>query len=626
MQNQLRCLLIDDNPDDRALVRRELQREFPDIQIEEITRHTELASALQKPFDFVITDFQLRWTDGSVVLQLIKQHRPDCPVIMFTGTGSEEIAVAAMKAGLDDYVLKSPKHYARVATAVRSTLERIESKQRVARLEIRLQSLLNRLHVGIFRAAEDGTLLEANPCFLNLLGLTSVEGVNLHELFSERDDYAQSLERLKISGHLHEHEIQLRHADGAPLWVSLTQTLNKISEIEMVIDGLIEDMTERVKLETELRQTQKMESVGQLAAGIAHDFNNILTIIQGYANVLLSDHEMRPESRLSLEQISSAAERAATLTRQLLTFCRKQVMQTQIVDLNESVGNMSKLLRSLLGEDISLELEYTPSLPPVEADSTMLEQLIVNLAINARDAMPTGGRLTIGTEHLEIGSPYDRAHPETRAGHFVRLRIADTGVGMDAAVLVHLFEPFFTTKDIGKGAGLGLAAVYGIVKQHHGWIEVTSKVGQGTAFEIFLPCRVHVVSAPRTQEPIAMPQGSETILVVEDEPVLRELVCEILQGCGYEVLNASSGKEALKIWRADKIDLLLTDMQMPEINGLELAQKLLAEKPELKILYTSGYTPDLVESNFKLRAGLRFLQKPYQPEALIQAVRNCLDN
>ena len=628
MQKPLRCLLIDDNPDDRALVLRELRREFPDIDAIEITRNAELTDALTKPFDFVITDFQLRWTDGVCVLQMVKQQRPDCPVIMFTGTGSEEIAVAAMKAGLDDYVLKAPKHYVRAVAAVRSALERVESQRHAARLELRLQRLLNRLQVGVFRASEDGTLLEANPAFLSLLELSSSEGVNLHELYSESDDYAHVLERLHENGHLHEHEVRMRKTDGTSLWVSLTQSLNRISDGETVIDGLLEDITERLKLEAQVRQAQKMESVGQLAAGIAHDFNNILTIIQGYASVVLGEPDLAPELRISLQQISSATDRAAGLTRQLLTFSRKQLMQPQDLDLNEFVGTLGKLLRSVLGENVEVEFALTPSLRMIEADPTMLEQLAVNLAVNARDAMPRGGAFTITTDHLEIDPRRAQSHPDARAGHFVCLRIGDNGDGMDAAVLEHLFEPFFTTKDIGKGTGLGLAAVYGIMKQHRGWIEVTSQVGQGTTFEIFFPARVRVLDLASPGPKRTMPHGTETILVVEDEPLLRELVCEVLESHGYEVLKASSGAEALQIWKplTGKIDMLLTDMQMPEMDGKQLAEKLCADKPALKVLYTSGYNVELIEPDFRLRRGLRFLQKPYQPEKLVQAVRNCLDN
>lgn len=397
-----------------------------------------------------------------------------------------------------------------------------------------------------------------------------------------------------------------------------------------VVYSWSEDVTDRLNLESQLRQSQKMESVGQLAAGVAHDFNNILTIIQGHAQLLLSIGNLESRSKESMKQISLAADRAANLTRQLLMFSRKQAMQPQLLNLNEVVSNITKMLRSLVGDQIQMQFDRARQLPIVNADPGMMEQILVNLAANARDAMPKGGSITVTTSSVEVDASYVAQHPEARPGLFVCLSVSDTGVGMSSETLNHIFEPFFTTKEVGKGTGLGLATVYGIVKQHEGWIELTSEVGVGTAFKIFLPASTQ---AAGVSEPIVEPSqalgGAETILAVEDESSLRDLVKEILQGYGYRVLEASTGVEALAVWEKhkDEIDLLFTDMMMPEgLSGRELAQRLTSENGNLRVVYTSGYSVDVVAADFNFREGVNFLQKPYLPETLAQTIRNCLDH
>ena len=389
------------------------------------------------------------------------------------------------------------------------------------------------------------------------------------------------------------------------------------------------DITERLGLEAQLRHSQKLESVGQLAAGVAHDFNNILTIIQGHSDRLLDQCDGDDTLTEPLRQISAAASRASGLTRQLLLFSRKQVMQARVLDLNGVLHNMAKMLRSLLGEDIVLDLDCASGVLAIEADGGMIEQIVMNLAVNARDAMPKGGRLCIATSTLETDESYVHLHPEARTGRTVCLCVTDTGCGMDPQTQNRIFEPFFTTKEVGKGTGLGLATVYGIAKQHQGWVEVNSQVGVGTTFRIFLPHSSKVLEAPaeRTAAPEVLAGRKETILLVEDEPVLRELARMILNDYDYEVLEASTGVEALKVWDHHKgeIDLLLTDLVMPEgMNGRELAEKLKVRKPGLKIIYTSGYSSEMMGSDLAQR-DIHFLQKPYPPPQLARAVRECLD-
>jgi CheY-like chemotaxis protein len=372
-----------------------------------------------------------------------------------------------------------------------------------------------------------------------------------------------------------------------------------------------------------------MEAIGQLAGGVAHDFNNLLTVILGHASLLLSS-ELEESASRSAQQISQAAERAAALTRQLLTFSRRQLIQPKKLDMNKIVGNMTDLLGRLLGEDVSLQLNYCQSPAMVEADVGMMEQVLLNLAVNARDAMPKGGRLTVRISIVDLDETHVQHHPEARVGRFVCVSKTDTGCGIPPENLQRIFEPFFTTKEVGKGTGLGLATVYGIVKQHQGWIEVESTVGEGTTFRIYIP---YVGSAQaETEKPttqITIRGGTETILLVEDERSVRELVSRVLQKYGYKILSASNGVEALETWNQHKneISMLFTDLVMPDnMNGRELAEKLWAERPGLKVVFTSGYSTDIVGKDFKLEPELNYLQKPYQPQALALAVRRCLDD
>jgi len=399
-----------------------------------------------------------------------------------------------------------------------------------------------------------------------------------------------------------------------------------------VVHCYAEDITERLNLEEQLRQSQKMESIGQLASGVAHDFNNMLTIIQGHSSFLLSKPTLPPEIVDPIQAVYFAAERAARLTRQLLMFSRKNVMKIEPLDLRETVGNMSKMTERLIGENITLEFQQPEELPTVQGDSGMIEQVLLNLSVNARDAMPQGGTLTISLEAMSVDAVFTERHPQARVGRFVRLRVTDTGTGMDTATLGHIFEPFFTTKEVGKGTGLGLATVYGIVKQHDGWVEVSSEPGKGTTFDIMFPANTEASPASKKEAspddaPVA--GGTETILIVEDEEILREMAREILQNYGYNILEASSGREAFDVWNrhTDEIHLLLTDMVMPEgISGIHLAERLLTDRPDLKIILTSGYSSNEVNAELMARAQARFLQKPYSHNDLAKIVRDSLDN
>jgi nitrogen-specific signal transduction histidine kinase/CheY-like chemotaxis protein len=388
-------------------------------------------------------------------------------------------------------------------------------------------------------------------------------------------------------------------------------------------------MQERLQAERQFRQAQKMEAIGQLAAGIAHDFNNILTVIHGHASMLaLRLGDVGPHAK-SLSEIRHSAERAASLVRQLLMFSRKQILQFRNVELGHVVQSVSGMLRQLVGEHITVETDCATGLPPVYADRGMIEQIIVNLAVNARDAMPRGGRISLHSSGVTLEAERVTASPEARPGQFACLAITDTGCGMDAQALSHLFEPFYTTKEVGKGTGLGLATVYGIVKQHRGWIEVQSEVNVGTAFRIYFPfSNQRTPQKPETSSGTLDHRGTETVLLAEDEPSLREMVADVLRFQGYRVLLAGSGPAALALWQREggKVDLLLTDIVMPGgMMGTELASELKRTNPQLKVIFTTGYSPGIAGARCSLQEGVNFLPKPYSPGRLAEIIRQCLD-
>jgi two-component system, cell cycle sensor histidine kinase and response regulator CckA len=378
-----------------------------------------------------------------------------------------------------------------------------------------------------------------------------------------------------------------------------------------------------------IMRQERLAAVGQLTAGLAHEFNNIMTIVQGHASLLMDHPNLDEESVKSLTHINDGVERMAKLVRQMLAFSRKQVMQQKALDVRETLGHTSDMLSGLLGGQAALHFEIAPQLPPVMADPDMFQQIMVNLVVNARDAMSSGGQLTIRAGEA-LFTPADiPAKSERKAGRFVHLSVTDTGSGMDAATINHLFEPFFTTKGIGKGTGLGLATVYGIVNQHRGWIEVESKVGQGTTFDIYFPTTDQAPEKPAEEvSQLEVRGGKETVLVVEDELVLRELVREILTTHGYRVMEAADGLEAMKVWEENReqVDLLLTDIAMPHgVSGRDVADKLRKDDPQLPVIFSSGYSREMIERSEDASRGAAYLAKPYNPTQLAQAVRGALD-
>jgi PAS domain S-box-containing protein len=387
------------------------------------------------------------------------------------------------------------------------------------------------------------------------------------------------------------------------------------------------DITGRLQLEEQLRQAQKMEAVGMLAGGVAHDFNNLLTIITGYSQLILNNLGLNDPNRHSVEQIMKAGERAAALTKQLLAFSRRQVLQPRVLDLNKLVTSISNMLQRLIGEDIDLRLVLPTDLGRVNADPGQIEQVVMNLVVNARDAMPKGGVLTLETSNINLDSNYAKAHIAVRSGPYVMIAVSDTGSGMDESTKARLFEPFFTTKGAGKGTGLGLSTVFGIVKQSGGSVEVYSEPGRGTSVKVYLPRIDQPVSLDAQVDRRSIGRGSETVLLVEDDDMVRTLVRETLERDGYRILDAPGPLEARRISDLTKepIQLLITDVIMPKVSGRELAEQLIESRPSMKVLYMSGYTDNAVVNSGILKKEVAFIQKPFTPAALAEKVREVLE-
>jgi PAS domain S-box-containing protein len=526
-----------------------------------------------------------------------------------------------------DHVFEGRK--ARVVTALDVT-ERLAAEEALRRSEARYRELFENASDLISSVDLDGRLTDVNEAFVRTLGYSREEliGKQLMELVPpESHEVLLKARERKLEGAettIYEHELLTR--DGERIQVEVASRLIERDGMPVGTEAICRNISERRRLEEELRQAQRLEAIGRLAGGVAHDFNNLLTVISGYTETLLVGRDRADEPEL--EQIAIAAERAAALTRQLLAFSRRQVLQPRVIDPNEVVRGVTPMLNRLIGEDIELRTSLADPLDPVLADPSQLEQVLVNLTVNARDAMPHGGRLEIRTANVELDEEYVGHHGESRAGPHVMLSVRDTGTGMDADTLAHVFEPFYTTKEIGTGTGLGLATVYGIVKQSGGSVWVYSEPGQGATVNVYLPR-----SESRILEEVVRPaapketRGSETILLAEDEESLRRLTARMLETRGYEVIAAETANEAVRIAaeQGREIDLLLTDLIMPELSGGELAKKVRAALPSVRVLFMSGYADDVMTSKGALEPGAPFLEKPFSANDLAAKVRETLD-
>ena len=486
---------------------------------------------------------------------------------------------------------------------------------------------------GIAHVSLDGRWLRVNRRLCDILGYTRDELLSV-DLFSlvhpeERHGEASAIDQM-VLGSLDrdQRERRLRRRDGSYVWTLLSVTVHRDEAgVAKYIIPIIDDITERKTLEATLRQAQKMDAVGQLAGGVAHDFNNLLTVIVGFSELLLASGSVDGAIRRDLLEILKAAQSAAALTKQLLAFSRRQALEPRILDLNEVVAGMEDMLRRLLGERVTFVTELSSDLGRVNADKAQIEQVVLNLAVNARDAMPTGGTLRIATSNVELDPPFVASHPGAKLGSYIRIAVSDTGTGIDQAVQPHIFEPFYTTKARGHGTGLGLATVYGIVKQSHGYIDAETALGSGSTFSVYLPRTGDVAVTPQVESSRLTFRGTETILLVEDQPDVRRIAREVLVRHGYTVLEAGEGTGALDqaAQHNGVIHLVLTDVVMPGVDGRELARRITARSAGIRILYMSGYADALVGDDGVLEPGLALLPKPFTPSRLLQKVRDVLD-
>ncbi len=651
MSRPVRILILDDAPEDAELAERELRRAGLDFEARKVDSREGFVDALASfAPDLILSDYSLPGMDGATALVLSRAALPDVPLVFVSGTIGEEQAIQSLRAGATDYVLKN--RLARLAPAVRRALgEAAErSERRRAEAELRRSEDLHRTVVsalaeGVLLLADDGRIVSCNDSAARILGgdADALVGRRLDEVgcrFLREDESPLDPALFPVSVTLRTGTPQatlvgLQPASaaaeppGAPagrtLWVMVSSRLlfEDRRDREAAVVCSLYDVTERRALEVQLLQSQKLESLGQLAGGVAHDFNNLMTVVMGCCELAVARLASDPGATSAyIREAYQAGERAAALTRQLLAFSRKQVLNPRVIELGDLVGNLLPMLGRLIRENIEVRFVRAKEPSKVNADPGQLEQVLVNLVVNAIDAMPRGGRLRIATGNLELAAG-DALPVDVPPGPYAALTVGDSGAGMDRETQARIFEPFFTTKEKGRGTGLGLSTVYGIVKQSGGTIRVQSELGRGTLFEVLLP-RVelpvaHAADAPRAKPAAA---GTATLLLVEDEASLRPLIREMLEGCGYRVLDADRGSTALEICARHEgaIDLLVTDMVLPEMDGAELAERIQELRPGIGVLFLSGYSDLAVEGMGPLGPGRAFLPKPFTIGALAAKV------
>jgi len=626
----LRVLVVDDCRDDIQLSIRVLEKAGYSVLQRAVETREQFEEALSADaYDLVLCDYRLPGWSGADVLAAVRDSGRELPVVLVTGTLGEETAVEMIKLGAADFVLK--QRLFRLPLAIERALREKQIREERKRAEERLHlfgRILEASTEAVAILTPEGYFGEQNAAHQALTEY-SIEELRGHTpaLLVGEAHFQQHWQAV-LGGDGWERESRIRTKSGREKIVeaSVFAINGDAGQVQCLV-AIVRDVSERQRLQAQLQQAVKMEAVGRLAGGVAHDFNNLLNIIIGYSELMRERRDSPELLERGAREIRKAADRAASLTRQLLAFSRQQVLEPRILDLNDAVAEMKDLLLRMLGEDVELVVSPAEGLDRVRADPGQIGQVIMNLAANSRDAMPQGGRFVVETANVAVNETFSVQHANMPPGSYVVLSVTDTGSGMTPEVRDHIFEPFFTTKETGKGTGLGLATVYGIVKQSGGYIWVYSELGQGTTFKVYLP---RVDAWPEPAQPAAAPatncRGSETLLVVEDEEGVRVLVRDFLQTSGYTVLEAARGEEALRIAgeHAGEISLMITDVIMPGMNGRELAERMAVLRPEMKVLYMSGYAETAVYRKGILDPGAPFLQKPFGPPDLGRKVRDVL--
>jgi two-component system, cell cycle sensor histidine kinase and response regulator CckA len=635
MGKPLRALIVEDSENDAELLVRSLEDASYSVVHERVQTADGMKAALARAqWDVVLSDCSMPGFSAVAALEVLQAAGHDLPFIIVSGTIGEEAAVVALKAGAHDFLIKGRP--ARLGPAIerelREAIHRSEQRETEEALRVsegQYRSLVEHAVFGLFRSTADGRFLTVNPALVRMLGYDSPEElleIDIASLSVESDTLGRPPDGSEAHNRWTGTETVWRRKTGEAMRVRLAGHVSEERhEGQPVLDVIVEDVTEEFRLQEQLRRTQQMEALGQLAGGVAHDFNNLLTAILGYAE-LVSD-QIGPDKPIAadLEQIRGAARRAVALTKQLLAFSRKQVLAISQVNITEVIRAMEPMLGRLLGAPIAVRTDLYEDVHPVMADATQLEHLLINLAVNARDAMPQGGALTIVTRNAELDPAYANTHPGAKPGTYAALSVTDSGVGMTAEVQEKIFEPFFTTKERGRGTGLGLAAVYGAVKQLGGYIEVQSQPAQGSTFTIYLPGKAPPV--PEQRGAVAGSSDShETILLVEVDTTARAVVNAMLRTSGYRVLEADSAEAALAVLERseERIDLLLSDLILPGMNGHELAVRITRDRPHVRALLMSGYAAQLGALQNLLEPGVLLLEKPFSRDTLLKKTREAL--
>jgi two-component system, cell cycle sensor histidine kinase and response regulator CckA len=635
MKAPLRALIIEDSETDAELLLLALARAGYDVVSLRVQTAAALREALLSEWDVALSDYSMPGFGAIEALRIVKATGKDTPFIIVSGTIGEETAVLALQAGADDFMVKGA--LGRLAPAIersrRTQLARAAqqlAERALRESEERYRRIVETTNEGVWQLDEKTRTTFVNGRMAAMLGYTPEQllGVSMLEFVHEASRSAAK-QAITSGARSASSSVEVRfvRSDGKDLWVLLDSTpifegVDYVGALAMAMD-----VSQRKRLEEQLRQAQKMEAIGNLAGGVAHDFNNILSVILGYAQMMLEGLKPGDPLRDDLEELNRASERARDLTAQLLAFSRRQILEPRTLDLNQVLRGLEPMLRRLLREDIELSFLTSPDTGTVFADSGQIEQIVINLLVNARDAIHGAGKIAIETRNADLDAEYAAAHHDVTAGRYVMLAVSDTGAGMDAAVQERIFEPFFTTKDKDHGTGLGLATVFGIVKQSGGHIWVYSELGEGSTFKIYLPrTEGQVDVAPARLTPTTL-HGTETVLIVEDQEQLRTMMRVALRRLGYNVLDAPNAGEALLVCEryTAKIHLLLTDVVMPRMSGRQLAERLAPLRPDMLVLYLSGYTENSIVHHGVLDAGVAFLQKPITPEALARKVRQLLD-
>ena len=645
--NPLRILHIEDNVRDAELIEATLQQEGLEFELIRVQTMEDLKNTLSSSsFDLILADYNLPSFDGITALRVVKEMFPAIPFILVTGTLGEELAVETLKQGATDFVLKD--RLTRLSPAVLRAIKESSERQNRKHAEMALKeseekyrTLVEQVPAIVYIAEPglQGRCLYVSPRIESILGFTPDEWtmnsqIRWNQIVSEDRDIALS-KNVNSEQDPDVSEYRMYKKSGEIIWLRDESVLKQTRTGGTLVHGLMIDITDvkkaeesKLKLEQELLQVQKIEAVGQLAGGVAHDFNNILMVITSYSELLMLQLDSHDPVLKHVQQMRLAAERGSGLTRQLLAFSRKQRLEPRVVNLNEVITGMEGMVRRLVREDIELNIFLDPSVPLVKVDTSQIERLIINLVVNACDAMPSGGKLFIGTANERINGDTGSQQVNIRPGRYAMIKVADKGTGMDQATVTHIFEPFFTTKEDGKGTGLGLSSVYGIVKQSGGNIRVSSEIGKGTTFLIYFPeIQGEMKQAATPEQEVTDLNGKgETILLVDDNDSVREAVGSILSLKGYRVLQAKSGIDAIQMINSKKetIDLLISDVVMPGMNGRNLARRLRETVPGLKVLLMSGYADASSDSELE-PSNVVFMSKPVRVDMLLSKARILLN-